>query len=112
DCRCVWSPLRRLQGAQEATMFSQLEAPPLERGMTWSTVRLEREPQYWQVQLLRANTARRVILRRCASRGTLTNVIRRMTTGRASVGAHEWSSRLDGPISPAFPFTSNTTPHR
>src|SRR5204863_6528603 len=34
------SPLRRLQGAQEATMFSQLDSPPLERGTTWSTVRL------------------------------------------------------------------------
>ncbi len=34
--------------------------------------KFEREPQYWHVQLSRANTARRVILRRCASRGTLT----------------------------------------
>jgi len=33
------SPLRRLQGAQEATMFSQLEEPPFERGITWSKVR-------------------------------------------------------------------------
>src|SRR5271165_3745579 len=71
-CRGSLSPLRRLQGAQEATMFSQLEDPPFERGITWSTVRLEREPQYWQVQLSRANTALRVILRRCASRGTTT----------------------------------------
>src|ERR1700739_3822044 len=35
-CMPAWrgrrSPLRRLQGAQEATMFSQLELPPLERG--------------------------------------------------------------------------------
>ena len=53
-------------------MFSQLEAPPRERGTTWSTVRLERDPQYWQVQSSRANTARRVILRRCVSRGTST----------------------------------------
>ena len=53
-------------------MLSQLEAPPLDRGITWSTVRLEREPQYWQVQLSRANTARRVILRRCVSRGMRT----------------------------------------
>jgi hypothetical protein len=53
-------------------MFSQLEAPPLERGITWSTVRLERAPQYWQVQSSRANTARRVILRRCVSRGMRT----------------------------------------
>ena len=53
-------------------MLSQLEPPPLERGITWSTVRLEREPQYWHAQPSRANTARRVILRRCVSRGTRT----------------------------------------
>ena len=53
-------------------MFSQLDWPPFERGITWSTVRFEREPQYWQVQSSRANTARRVILRRCVSRGTRT----------------------------------------
>ena len=41
--------MRRLQGAHEATMLSHVEDPPLERGTTWSTVRLEREPQYWQV---------------------------------------------------------------
>ena len=64
--------MRRLHGAHEATMFSQLDGPPLERGMTWSTVRFEREPQYWHVQPSRAKTARRVILRRCVSRGTLT----------------------------------------
>ena len=51
--------MRRLHGAQEATMLSQVEDPPLERGMTWSTVRLERDPQYWQVQPSRAKTARR-----------------------------------------------------
>src|SRR4029453_3514273 len=72
------SPLRRLHGAHEATMLSQLEAPPFERGITWSTVRFEREPQYWHVQPSRANTARRVILRRWVSRGTLTNVTIRM----------------------------------
>ena len=53
-------------------MFSQLDGPPLERGITWSTVRFEREPQYWQVQPSRAKTARRVILRLWVSRGTLT----------------------------------------
>src|SRR5436305_14745281 len=76
------SPLRRLQGAQEVTMLSQLEAPPLERGTTWSTVRLEREPQYWQVQRARANTPRRVILPRGVSRGTPTEVPQRVATGR------------------------------
>src|SRR4051794_12775627 len=88
-CRGKALPLRRLQGAQEVTMFSQLETPPLDRGTTWSTVRLEREPQYWQVQRSRAKTARRVILRRCASRGTFTQVTRRITTGRASVELSE-----------------------
>src|SRR5919201_7034501 len=78
------SPLRRLQGAHEGTMLFHLDAPPLQRGTTWSTVRLEREPQYWHVQRSRANTARRVILRRCVSRGTLTKVTKRMTTGRGS----------------------------
>src|SRR5204862_2971994 len=87
--RGVRSPLRRLQRAQEATMFSQLEAPPLERGITWSTVRLEREPQYWQVQLSRANTARRVIFRRWASRGTLTEAVRLIPTGPASGAGSE-----------------------
>ena len=77
--------------------------------MTWSTVKFEREPQYWQVQLSRANTARRVILRRCASRGTLTYVIRRMTTGRASVVVSECSSRLERSISSAFSLSSSTT---
>src|SRR5581483_12474526 len=66
------SPLRRLQGAHEATMLSQLEPPPLDFGITWSTVRFVREPQYWQVHWSRANTARRVILRRCVSRGIRT----------------------------------------
>src|SRR3954471_5813555 len=67
------SPLRRLQGAQHVTMLSQVEGPPRDRGITWSSVRVPRTwPQYWHVQLSRANTARRVILRRWASRGTRT----------------------------------------
>ena len=67
------SPLRRLQGAQQVTMFSHVDGPPFERGITWSTVRLPRSwPQYWQVHRSRANTALRVILRRCASRGMRT----------------------------------------
>src|SRR5579862_6349690 len=82
-------PLRRLHGAHEATMLSQLEAPPLDLGTTWSTVRLEREPQYWQVQSSRANTARRVILRRWASRGTRTYAVSRITNGRAKAARSE-----------------------
>src|SRR3954447_13469418 len=67
------SPLRRLQGAQHVTMLSQVEGPPRDRGITWSRVSVPRTPpQYWHVQLSRANTARRVILRRWASRGTRT----------------------------------------
>src|SRR6185295_18599810 len=76
---CMWIsrgrrlPLRRLQDAQAATMFSQTDLPPRLRGMTWSTVSPDlREPQYWQVQESRARTARRVILRRWASRGIRT----------------------------------------
>jgi hypothetical protein len=75
-CMPTWcgrrSPLRRLHGAHEATMFSQSDAPPFERGMTWSTVRLVRAPHYWHSQPSRANTARRVILRLCVSRGMRT----------------------------------------
>src|SRR4051812_49713720 len=73
---CMWIsrgsrlPLRRLQGGQAATMFSQIERPPRERGMTWSTVRPDLvEPQYWQVQSSRARTARRGVFRRGGPRG-------------------------------------------
>jgi hypothetical protein len=55
-CAGRWSPLRRLHGAQEATMFVQSLEPPLERGMTWSTVSCWREPQYWHVHASRAKT--------------------------------------------------------
>src|SRR5229473_1441452 len=47
-----WLPFCRLQGWQQATRFSQVEAPPRERGTTWSRVSsLEgrTSPQYWQV---------------------------------------------------------------
>src|SRR5579863_9922344 len=45
-------PLRRLQEWQHATRFSQVELPPRERGVTWSSVNSEAgstDPQYWQV---------------------------------------------------------------
>src|SRR5829696_3646266 len=75
-CMLIWwgsrSPLRRLHGAHEATMFSQSDPPPLDRGITWSTVRLVRAPQYWHSQPSRAKTARRVILRLWESRGIRT----------------------------------------
>ena len=57
--------------------------------MTWSTVKFERAPQYWHVHPSRANTARRVILRRCVSRGTFTYVTRRITIGRGIVVCSE-----------------------
>ena len=73
-CIRAWAGRRsaflRLHGAQQVTMLSHEEAPPFERGTTWSTVSVPRSlPQYWHVQRSRANTARRVILRLCASRG-------------------------------------------
>src|SRR5690606_12832361 len=76
-CRSAWrgrrSPFRRLQATQQVTMFSQVDGPPFERGMTWSTVSDPRRlPQYWHDQRSRANTARRVIRRAWTSRGTLT----------------------------------------
>ena len=67
-------------------MLSQVEGPPFDLGITWSTVRLPRSwPQYWHVHLSLANTARRVILRLCASRGMRTYVSSLITTGRGSV---------------------------
>ena len=45
-------PFLLLQGKQQATRFSHTESPPLDRGTTWSRVRLpegSRARQYWQV---------------------------------------------------------------
>ena len=66
-------PLRRLQGAQEVTMFSQLAraAAAARDHVVDGQVRCP-VPQYWQVQESRAKTARRVIRRRRLSRGTRT----------------------------------------
>src|SRR5580658_11045737 len=47
-----WLPLRRLQGWQQATRFSQVDRPPRERGITWSSVSSPDGSavlQYWQV---------------------------------------------------------------
>src|SRR3954469_7335656 len=93
-------------------MFSQLEAPPLERGITWSTVRLEREPQYWQVQPSRAKTARRVMRRLWVSCGTRTYVTRRMTIGRGIVVVSAWRSHVARSSSSAFSLSSRTTARR
>ena len=93
-------------------MFSQLDGPPLERGMTWSTVRFEREPQYWQAQPSRAKTARRVILRRWVSRGTLTKVTRRMTTGRGIAVCSERSSQAACSSISAFSLSRRTAARR
>ena len=54
------SPLRKLQGEQAATTFSQVVAPPFDRGVTWSKVSSSREPQYWQTNRSRRNTLKRV----------------------------------------------------
>src|SRR3954452_11055732 len=85
-CMPAWlgrrSPLRRLHGAQQVTMLSQAEVPPLERGITWSIVSVARSlPQYWQVHWSRAKIARRVILRLWAAPGVGTEVGRGKTTG-------------------------------
>src|SRR6202048_154165 len=53
----VRPPLRRLQGTQEQTTFSQLVFPPRLRGSTWSRFSSARgglRPQVWQVVLSRA----------------------------------------------------------
>src|SRR6266404_1888072 len=47
-----WFPLRRLQSWQQATRFSQVDSPPRERGITWSSVSSPDDmtlQQYWQV---------------------------------------------------------------
>src|SRR5215212_328592 len=107
------SPFRRLQGAQQVTMFSQVEDPPFERGMTWSTVSEWRsEPQYWHAQRSRANTARRVILRRWASRGTRMYVTSRITTGRGTVRLSEWSAHSPCSMTSARSFSTSTVARR
>ena len=51
-------------------------------------------------------------LRRCASRGTFTYVISRITTGRAIVELSECSCRWPRSKSSALSFSSNTTARR
>src|SRR5258708_35770660 len=89
-CMWIWRgrrlPLRRLQVAQAATMFSQTDLPPRLRGITWSTVRPDlREPQYWQGHESRASTARPVVFRLGGSRGMRTQLTRAGTSGRSIV---------------------------
>ena len=58
----VCPPFLRLQWWHEQTMFSQVEVPPRERGITWSrfsSVRGNLRPQYWQVLLSRAKMLKR-----------------------------------------------------
>src|SRR5918992_1005383 len=103
------SPLRRLQGAQQVTMLSQVDAPPLERGMTWSTVRLPRScPQYWQVQRSRANTARRGSFGRGGARRGGPKLHTPVTTrpgGSANVGPVSGSPASGRGIRCALPAT-------
>jgi len=37
-CSSERSPLRKLHGAHAVTTFSQIDSPPFERGMMWSSV--------------------------------------------------------------------------
>jgi hypothetical protein len=48
-----------LHFSHAVTMLSQVCCPPLERGITWSSVRCLVLPQYWQVWLSRLSTSRR-----------------------------------------------------
>ena len=51
-CSGVRSAFLALQTTQAATQFVQLDAPPCERGTTWSMVIASAPgcaPQYWQV---------------------------------------------------------------
>ena len=106
------SPFLRLHGAHEATMLSHSDEPPLLRGITWSTVRFERAPQYWHVHPSRAKTARRVIFRRCASRGTFTYETRRMTMGLGSVVCSDRRAQDACSITSAFCLRSSTVARR
>src|SRR6516165_1050308 len=56
----VLLPFLRLQHEQAATTLIQVVWPPRERGTRWSNVRSSREPQYWQENLSRRNTLKRV----------------------------------------------------
>src|ERR1700761_9052368 len=109
EWRSILLPLPRLQGAHDATMFSQFDEPPLERGTTWSTVRFDREPQYWQGPSARGETPRRGVLRRCVSRGIFTYVTSRITTGRDMLALAECSSHSLRSIISAFSLSRSTT---
>src|SRR4029078_8240813 len=93
-------------------MLSRPHPPPLERGITWSTVSEVRAPQYWHIQPSRANTARRVILRLCVSRGMRTYVIRRITTGRGSEPVAQCRSRVPTSTTSALLLSSSTVARR
>ena len=57
----VLAPLEALQRAQHATRLLQLQPPPREMGVTWSSV-VAALPQYWHALLSRMSTFRRVRL--------------------------------------------------
>ena len=57
-------------------MFSHVDVPPFDRGMTWSTVRFAFEPQYWHCQPSRANlTVDHVIPRSKGGTSTWENIV-------------------------------------
>jgi hypothetical protein len=45
----LWSPLRPLHAMQAVTMFSQVNLPPFDAGLTWSSVRSVLAPQYLHI---------------------------------------------------------------
>src|SRR5690606_34298090 len=49
DSSGVLSPFLLLHFIQAVTRFSHVSSPPLDRGIMWSTVRLELVPQYWHL---------------------------------------------------------------
>src|SRR4051812_45135539 len=60
DSSRVMLPFLRLQQEHAAMTLIQVVCPPRERGNKWSNVRSSREPQYWQQNLSRKNTLKRV----------------------------------------------------
>ena len=62
----VWMPV----AMHANTLFSQVEVPPCDRGITWSIVNSSPpgwQPQYWQAQWSRLNTLRRLKLTACCA---------------------------------------------
>src|ERR1700733_9556824 len=96
----VLSPFRLLQAKQQATRFSQVLAPPRERGTMWSSVSfdgVESFRQYWQVLRSRARIPFResILVRRG---------IRRYSRRRITAG----TGRVRRPVRIVMPEVSST----